>query len=110
MSRTNLPSSIASYFDGANAHDADKATSLFADDAIVHDEGHDHVGRPAIRDWVQDSIKRYATKNVIEDVSESADATMVVARVSGTFPSSPIKLRFVFQLAGGLITHLDIKS
>lgn len=109
MSRTNLPSSISRYFDGANAHDAGKASSLFAEDAIVHDEGHDHVGRPAIHEWIQGSINRYATKHVIEDVSDSADATMVAVRISGTFPGSPIKLRFLFQLADGLISHLDIK-
>ena len=110
MSRINLPSAISTYFEGANAHDAETASSLFADDAIVHDEGRDHVGRPAIRDWVQDSIHRYATKLVVEDVSDSADATMVAVRISGTFPGSPIKVRFLFQLAGGLITHLDITS
>ena len=108
MSR-NLPSSILRYVEGANAHDADQASSLFAEDAVVHDEARDHVGRPAIREWVQDTIDRYATKFVVEGVSESSDATMVVVRMSGSFPGSPIKMRFVFQLADGLITHLDIK-
>jgi ketosteroid isomerase-like protein len=110
MSRTNLPSSISGYFEGANAQDADQASSLFAEDAVVHDEGRDHVGRPAIRGWVQDTIDRYATKFVVEGVSESSDATMVVVRISGSFPGSPAKVRFLFQLADGLITHLDIKS
>src|SRR5258706_3068845 len=109
MSR-NLPSSILRYVEGANAHDADQASSLFAEDAVVHDEARDHVGRPAIREWVQDTIDRYATKFVVERVSESSDATMVVVRISGSFPGSPAKVRFLFQLADGLITHLDIKS
>ena len=110
MSRTNLPPSVARYFEGANAQDADRASSLFAEDAVVHDEGRDHVGRPAIRGWVQDTIDRYATKLVVEGVTESSDATMIVVRVSGSFPGSPVKLRFLFQLADGLIAHLDIKS
>jgi ketosteroid isomerase-like protein len=109
MSRTNLPSSIVRYFEGANAKDADQASSLFAEDAVVHDEGRDHIGRPAVRGWMQDTIDRYATKFVVESVSESSDATMVVVRLSGSFPGSPIKLRFLFQLADELITHLDIK-
>jgi len=29
--------------------------------------------------------------------------------VSGSFPGSPITLRFLVQLADGLITHLDIE-
>lgn len=109
MSRPNLPSSIARYFEGANAKDADQASSLFAEDAVVHDEGRDHVGRPLIREWVQDTIDRYATKLVVEGVSESSDATMVVVHMSGSFPGSPVTVRFLFQLADGLITHLDIK-
>ena len=110
MSRTNLPSSIVRYFEGANAKDADQASSLFAEDAVVHDEGRDHIGRPAIRRWVQDTIARYATTLVVESISESSDATMVVVRMSGSFPGSPATVRFLFQLADGLITHLDIKS
>jgi ketosteroid isomerase-like protein len=110
MSRTNLPSSISSYFQGVNAHDADQASLHFAEDAVVHDEHRDHIGHPAIRARVQDTIDRYATKLVVEDVSESSDATMVVVRMSGSFPGSPAKARFLFQLADGLITHLDIKS
>src|SRR5882724_5832281 len=98
MSRNLLPSSVAHYFERANA-----------DDAVVHDEGRDHVGRPAIRGWLQDTTDRYSTTFVVDSVSESSDATMVVVRLSGSFPGSPIKLRFLFQLADGLITHLDIK-
>jgi hypothetical protein len=30
--------------------------------------------------------------------------------MSGAFPGSPAKARFLFQLADGLVTHLDIKS
>jgi len=106
---SNLPAAIARYFGGANAFDAETASSMFAPDAVVHDEAHDHVGRPAIRQWVQDTIDRYATQFVVESASDSADATLVVVRLSGSFPGSPIRMRFVFQLAEGTITHLDIK-
>jgi hypothetical protein len=34
---------------------------------------------------------------------------MVVVHMSGSFPGSPAKARFLFQLAAGFITHLDIK-
>jgi len=105
-----VPSPIARYFDGANARDAETASAAFAADAVVHDEGRDHVGREAIRAWLQDTIERYAMELVIETTSESSDATLVGVKVSGTFPGSPIHLRFLFQLVDGLITHLDIQS
>jgi hypothetical protein len=30
--------------------------------------------------------------------------------MSGSFPGSPAKARFLFHVADGLVTHLDIKS
>lgn len=103
-----LPPAIASYFEGADAHDADRASSLFAEDAIVHDDHKEHVGRAAIRGWVQSDCDRYAMRLAVEDIAGSSDATVVLARVSGTFPGSPIMLRFAFQLANGLIARLDV--
>jgi ketosteroid isomerase-like protein len=108
MSRT-VPAPIAQYFDGTNARDASAASLAFAADAVVHDEGRDHVGRSAIRHWLQDTIERYAMQSVIEETSEAADEIVVVAKLSGTFPGSPIRLRFLFHLVDGSIARLHIK-
>ena len=105
----NLPPAIARYFAGANSRDAASAASLFAEGAVVHDEGRDHVGRSAIRRWVQSTIERYAPTLDVETMSESPDATLVVVTMSGSFPGSPATAQFLFQLADGYITHLDIR-
>ena len=35
---------------------------------------------------------------------------LVVNRLTGTFPGSPVELEFLFQLAGGKIIELEIRS
>lgn len=42
-------------------------------------------------------------------MAESVGAdTTVTARVTGTFPGSPVRLRFRFTVIGELISHLEI--
>jgi hypothetical protein len=38
------------------------------------------------------------------------DETIVTCRLSGSFPGSPIKVRFIFKLDGNAITSLEIRS
>jgi len=46
----------------------------------------------------------------VEDVVEDGPgAAVVIGLVSGTFPGSPIRLRYTFRLSEGTITHLEIK-
>ncbi|MBB4635395.1 nuclear transport factor 2 family protein [Longimicrobium terrae] len=103
-----LSEPIAAYFAASNAGDADAVAACFADDALVHDEGRDMRGPGAIRDWTAAAVSRY--QPVAEPLqSEDRDgATVVTARVSGTFPGSPADLRYAFVLRGGQIASLRI--
>jgi hypothetical protein len=103
-----LPAAIKTYFDGANAFDADHAAFGFAPDAVVHDERQDHVGHAAIRAWIQDTITLYATQFAVVDATEATGVTHVRVTMSGTFPDSPVTVQFSFRLADNRITHLDI--
>jgi hypothetical protein len=109
MSR-DIDPAIRRYFERANSFDAEGASAAFAPDAVVHDENRDHVGTDAIRDWLRDTMKRYSTQLQPESVTPAGNATIVLTRVSGTFPGSPIALRFSFQLANGLIARLEIAA
>ena len=50
---TDLPPVADEYFAAANAFDVDRTVTLFADDALVKDEGKDIRGREAIREWAE---------------------------------------------------------
>ena len=104
----NLPDPIATYFAGANARDADRVASSFAENGVVHDEGGDHTGRTAIRGWAEETGRKYHFQAEVLHVAEAGDQTIVTARISGTFPGSPIDLTHRFKLVDGLIASLSI--
>ena len=83
--------------------------ACFSDTAIVHDEGRERRGRDAIRAWTQETDRKYHPKTeVLDVVTVAADTVLVTGRVSGTFPGSPVDLRYAFTLEGDKIARLQI--
>lgn len=107
MSAT-LPRPIADYCAAKNKHDIDATLAPFAEAAIVKDEGQQHRGHAAIREWIEDTTRKYRVTAVVTDVAEADGQTMVTCRVSGTFPGSPVELRYAFTLDGEKIARLEI--
>lgn len=103
-----LPDPIAAYFRAQNTHDVGGMLGAFAQDATVHDEGQDRAGRDAIRAWIDETTRKYRPSVTPLDVEQAAGQTVVKARVSGTFPGSPIELSYRFKVEGRLIAELRI--
>lgn len=103
-----LPPPIARYFEAQNGHDIDAMLAVFSNQASVHDEGHDAVGSVAIRDWMEETSRKYRVTVVPTGVDQAEAKTIVTALVSGTFPGSPIQLRYRFTVVGEQITDLGI--
>lgn len=99
---------LSSYFDATNAHDASGVAALFGETARVHDEGQDHRGRSAIRDWAQSTYDKYDVQIAPSDARSDGDAMVVSASVAGSFAGSPIDLRFRFVTDGDRIEDLAI--
>ncbi|MBX3201114.1 MAG: nuclear transport factor 2 family protein [Labilithrix sp.] len=106
--KTELPGPIAAYFRAVNAHDEDGMLAPFAEGAVVEDEGKSRRGRAEIRAWIEEVTASYRPACAILGVTGGAPGVMVEGSVSGTFPGSPVRLRYAFQLAGGQITRLKI--
>jgi ketosteroid isomerase-like protein len=104
-----LPTPIAAYF-GADAADAAGVARCFTEDAVVVDEHREHRGPHAIAQWKAAATAKYhyTSEPLTVDVS-GADA-VVVARVTGDFPGSPVELRYRFALEGTKIARLEITS
>lgn len=103
-----LPPALRAYFDAANTDDADRIAAAFSDDAVVHDEGRDIVGRAAIRAWAVESRRKYRFLSEPLSVEAAADRTVVTARVTGDFPGSPVDLTYRFRLDDGQVAALEI--
>ena len=105
-----LPDQIQAYFDGKNARDPNLALSGFAAGAIVGDEARKHRGHQEIAAWMAETSKKYNELSEPLESREEPDAIVVVAKVRGTFPGSPAKLRYRFTFAGDSIQTLEIGS
>src|SRR5258706_330797 len=105
-----LSPTIAEYFRASDAREYGSLTALFRNDASVEDEGRTHTGIDAIRKWAENTQAEYSF--VLEPLSsrEEEGTTVVICRVSGDFPGSPIDLRFTFTLRGDRIASLTIRD
>lgn len=104
----NLPKVITDLVKAQDDFDSVAYANCFSDTAIVFDEGKTHNGRKEIERWIADSNEHY--KSVMKPVSyeENGTESILKAEVSGTFPGSPIVLKFHFDIVGGQIQHLKV--
>lgn len=105
-----LPEPIAAYFAAVNVHDIEAAFAPFAETATVKDEGQERRGAAAIREWIEDTTRKYRVTVVVTEVNETDGKTVATGQVSGTFPGSPLQLHYTFTLDGEKIARLEILS
>src|SRR6266478_5149022 len=97
--KTKLPKPLAAYFEAVNREDVQAVLVAFAANAVVKDEGKTRSGVPELRKWIEEVTEKYHPRFEVEDVvAEGAEAAIVTGLVSGTFPGSPIRLRYTFRL------------
>jgi ketosteroid isomerase-like protein len=104
----DLPTPVSNYFKAVNAQDVDAMLSSFSDDASVRDEGQEMNGRAAIREWIDDTTRKYRVTLMPTGVHQADERTIVTAQVSGTFPGSPVEVRYHFTITGEKIGRLEI--
>lgn len=102
-----LPAPIEAYF-AADRTDSEAVAGCFADDAVVVDEGQTHRGRAAIKQWIEQASTEYSFTSEPFAVENVDGKTVVTSKVSGTFPGSPINLRYFFGFDSDKLGYLEI--
>lgn len=102
-----LPHPIDSYF-ASDAKDGAAVARCFTADAAVIDERHTYRGREAIARWKTGATAKYDYVSSPIAVEDRGDRVIVTARLTGTFPGSPVDLRYAFTLDGDRIARLEI--
>lgn len=108
MTDLNLPEPIAAYF-AADKDDGEAVARCFTKQAVVSDEGRTYSGIAAIKAWKAAASARYSYTSVPLAVELKDGRTIVTSRLTGSFPGSPVNLRYAFGLARGKIARLEIK-
>ncbi len=103
-----VPAPLSTYFAAKNAFDIDGMLACFADTAVVRDEGENRTGLSSIRGWMEETTSKYRVSVVPLSVSDAGEDTVVTAKVSGTFPGSPVELTYRFGIVSDKIARLSI--
>ena len=103
-----LPDPISAYF-AADKLDGDAVARCFTNDAVVKDEGRTYSGVAAIKRWKSETTSKYTYTSEPFRCEEQGGAIIVTSHLTGTFPGSPVDLRFFFRLDDhGKISSLEI--
>ncbi len=105
-----LPAPIKVFFDAEKGTGDTAPVRAFAPDAVVKDEGKTHVGHDAIEAWWRAAKAQYRHRAEPREILEERGLTIVRAKVTGQFPSSPALLTFAFRLNDGRIAALEISA
>ena len=81
---------------------------VFASNAVVHDDGHTHIGIDAIAAWTNEVAAVFTFTRTVINVIVQPNAAIVVVLLKGDFPGSPVELHHHFSLTGDRITALTI--
>jgi uncharacterized protein (TIGR02246 family) len=107
----STPDVITRYFAAQATRDFDTLVRLFADEAVVIDEGKTRRGTQEIRAWRENVASVYEYTTDVVGV-EAADEGKYVARVhlEGNFPGGTVDLRYSFTVDGDSIHRLEIAA
>jgi SnoaL-like domain len=109
MPTNETPDVITRYLKLAPEGDLDTLVTCFTSNAEVIDEGKTYRGHDEIRGWREAVAAAFTyTMAVLDTAMQGEDRYIVTAKLEGSFPGSPVELKFRFTLADGLISALQI--
>ncbi|QSW90158.1 nuclear transport factor 2 family protein [Flavobacterium endoglycinae] len=104
----NLPKVITDLVNAQNRFDSIAYSNCFSETAVVFDEGKTHKGRSDIQNWIEESNQKYRSVMKPLEYTENGTTSVLSAECSGTFPGSPIILKFHFDIVDDQIQHLKV--
>jgi SnoaL-like domain len=105
----DMPEPLTRYFEHDAQRSIDGIVALFADDAIVTDEGETRQGVAEIRAWQLGPASAYTYRTEIRDTEQlGPDRYLVTGRLTGNFPGGTAELTWDFTIAGNKISRLVI--
>lgn len=104
----NLPKVVTDLIKAQNEFDSVAYANCFSETGVMHDEGKTHTGRLEIQHMINEANKKYQSVMKPLEYTENGTASVLSAEVSGTFPGSPITLKFHFEIVEGQIQNLKV--
>jgi hypothetical protein len=109
MTTPSQPAAIQRYFTAQITRDWTTQVELFAQDAVVIDEGHTMRGSNEIRAWRADTASRYEYTTEVRNVDAIGDGQYLAsAHLEGNFPGGTADLHYRFDIENDQIQRLEI--
>ncbi len=102
----NLPKVISDLVKAQDNFDSTGYANCFTETAVVFDEGKTHNGKREIKDWIEKANKKYQV--TMEPLGYSEGEQTLKAKISGSFPGSPVVLTYQYEFKNDLIQSLKI--
>lgn len=102
----NLPDIISKLVKAQSEFDSQAYADCFTENAVVFDEGKTHNGKKEIENWIDKANNEF--KTVMKPLEYNENENILSAEISGTFPGSPVFLKYHFELTDGYIQSLRI--
>lgn len=103
-----MPQPIQTFFNSDKTNDTCALDTCFWKDAVVKDEGHTYSGLAAIKKWRDDGKRKYQYSCEPFNIQPQDGKIVVTSHLVGSFPGSPLDLRYFFELEGDKIAALEI--
>lgn len=104
----NLPKVITDLVEAQNTFDSVAYAKCFSESGVMLDEGKNHQGRVEIQQMIEEANKKYRSVMKPLEYTENSTSSILSAECSGTFPGSPIILKFHFDIVDGQIQYLNV--
>jgi len=106
----NLPGIVTDLVKAQNSFDSAAYADCFSETGVMIEEGEPYKGRVAIRNLMEETNKKYRSVMRPLDYTEEVHSGVLSAECSGTFPGSPLVLKFNFEIVDGQIQRLKVTS
>ncbi|MET0636957.1 MAG: nuclear transport factor 2 family protein [Chitinophagaceae bacterium] len=104
----NLPKVVSDLIQAQNNFASEAYAKCFSETGVMIDEGMPYTGRIQIQELIEETNKKYRTVMRPVDYIEDGTSSVLSAECSGTFPGSPIVLKFHFDIVDGQIQYLKV--
>lgn len=98
----NLPKPVAAFINATNNLDAEEFIASFVDGAVINDDGTEHHGKDAIRQWSDRQFIGAKISAIINEVVQIDGQTVLNLTLDGDFSAygitEPVTLDFYFTL------------
>ena len=104
----NLPKVVTDLIQAQNSFDSDAYAKCFSETGVMLEEGKPYTGHVEIQRMIEEANKKYKSVMKPLEYTENGKSGILSAECSGTFPGSPLILKFHLEIDHGQIQYLKV--